>query len=642
MVEQQDLVIETKNEFSKHTYTIIIQHSHTQYYDVKDLHLKKHWTEQRSNVSQYLSILRDNGFVNVSNYGECKKKTKKSIFILEGEKNYFLPDVVVINDFSLFGNINKVLDRVNFSDMANIMLCHDNLCQKDRGNVRLDAGFVAQSCTNKDVIPGMNLPQFSTRTNRINGVNDGDNFTKSIISAGCRIAEISDIVQTGNCQRFQDFARKELFVSNTHHYEECQDDMKPFFRFEGVSIGLCGMLKKGVVYNVTPHEDKMNDPNDSVGNYNHNCCINRTVNVTVMGGFQSSVRVAINIYGKKCCYDTLKRKEKYDKIGEIIHRWRKRRAENFCPTGDIWHFLEFERNFTWKAVQPIGNKDLYYSFFVHSLIKFGEENCFNRTFLLEAVYAMSFTPSPMGWKRGMKWALEMTKKNGVNPIVNFILITVERKGCVSFGKWRRRQVSHGKFITYYQLFQSLKNMEDIISFANTENDSTKVIRRLSSRVELGGMHGVGNLIGQEILNVLTKVGIIHNLHHAKNGEICRGTETCRRLENLDIKTDANRKEMIHYLSFNLGIDRDKIENVTCESLRLEFGSNHNSYDTIFRGQFFFEIEEGLLWATNCCGTKFNVPWPRWTVCITSISNYINWRTGWDDSLNKDYLFLTKK
>ena len=53
------------------------------------------------------------------------------------------------------------------------------------------------------------------------------------------------------------------------------------------------------MHNVTPHEDKMNNPNDSVGNYNHNFCINRTVNVAVMRGFQSSVRVVINIYGKK-------------------------------------------------------------------------------------------------------------------------------------------------------------------------------------------------------------------------------------------------------------------------------------------------------------------------------------------------------
>ena len=101
MVEHQDLVIETKNELSQHIHTIIIRHSHTQYYDVKDLHLKKHWTEQRSNVSQYLSILRRNGFVNVKNYGECKNPKQKSIFILEGKDNYFLDDVIVINNFSI-------------------------------------------------------------------------------------------------------------------------------------------------------------------------------------------------------------------------------------------------------------------------------------------------------------------------------------------------------------------------------------------------------------------------------------------------------------------------------------------------------------------------------------------------------------
>ena len=165
---------------------------------------------------------------------------------------------------------------------------------------------------------------------------------------------------------------------------------------------------------------------------------------------------------------------------------------------------------------------------------------------------------------------------------------------------------------------------------------------MASTVQSGGLHGVGDLIGQEMLNILTKVGIIHNLCHSRNGSICRGTETCRRLEKLGIKSDANRKEMIDYLSLNIGIDKDKVENITCESLRLEFGSNQNCYDLIFRAQYFFEIEGGLLWATNCSGTKFNVPWPRWTMHKKLTSDYVNWRTGWNDQLNQDYLFLTKK
>ena len=159
---------------------------------MKDLHLKKHWAEQHSNVCQYISNLSKSGFEKDSNYGECQKKRKKFIFNLKGTENYFLPDTVVTNDFSHFHFINAVLNIVkNVSEMATIMLCHDNLCQNDRGNVQLDAGFIAQSFTNdnEDVILGMNLPQFSTRTNRINRVNDGENFTKSIIDAGCRIGK---------------------------------------------------------------------------------------------------------------------------------------------------------------------------------------------------------------------------------------------------------------------------------------------------------------------------------------------------------------------------------------------------------------------------------------------------------------------
>ena len=128
------------------------------------------------------------------------------------------------------------------------------------------------------------------------------------IYAGCRIAEILDAIQHKDDRRFQDLARKKMFIENTCHYQECQVDLKPFFRFEGVSIGLCVMLEKGLIYNVTPHVDKMNDPNDSVENYKHNICINKTIDDELMCGLQTSIRVAININGKKCCYDSPRRK----------------------------------------------------------------------------------------------------------------------------------------------------------------------------------------------------------------------------------------------------------------------------------------------------------------------------------------------
>ena len=56
---------------------------------------------------------------------------------------------------------------------------------------------------------------------------------------------------------------------------------------------------------------------------------------------------------------------------------------------------------------------------------------------------------------------------------------------------------------------------------------------------------------------------------------------------------------------------------------------------------YLRLKGGLLWATNCLGNKFNVPWQRWRVCDLDIQNYVNWRIGWDESFNDSYLLLTK-
>ena len=106
---------------------------------------------------------------------------------------------------------------------------------------------------------------------------------------------------------------------------------------------------------------------------------------------------------------------------------------------------------------------------------------------------------------------------------------VEIHGCVSAGGHTRRQVSHPKNVSIKKLMISLRNLLKLIELANTIDDTAAVIKKFSSPADEGGMHMVGELLAHEIINVLTKIGIICNCAHFRNPSVSKGTKTEKRL-----------------------------------------------------------------------------------------------------------------
>ena len=85
---------------------------------------------------------------------------------------------------------------------------------------------------------------------------------------------------------------------------------------------------------------------------------------------------------------------------------------------------------------------VYYSIFIHYLLRLGQKYDGNIYIVLEALLKIPFIPSPSGWKKGIDMADES------DLVQNFILCFIDEKrdnhGAVSSGTHTRRQVCHQK------------------------------------------------------------------------------------------------------------------------------------------------------------------------------------------------------
>ena len=74
----------------------------------------------------------------------------------------------------------------------------------------------------------------------------------------------------------------------------------------------------------------------------------------------------------------------------------------------------------------------------------------------------------------------------------------------------------------------------VIKLANESNATEELIRQRSSNPDDGGVYLAGPLIAQEMVNVLTRIGVITNLHHATNVILSRGSKTFERLKKMRV------------------------------------------------------------------------------------------------------------
>jgi hypothetical protein len=188
---------------------------------------------------------------------------------------------------------------------------------------------------------------------------------------------------------------------------------------------------------------------------------------------------------------------------------------------------------------------------------------------------------------------------------------VERHGTVSSGEGRRRQVSHGRSVLADNIMLSLKNFVALIKLANESDDTEKLVKAMTRTPDKGGMTLVGMLTAQEIINMLTKLGIIHNQHHMNNVLIAKGTKTDKRLSSMGITTVEEKSQLVAYLSRKMRLSESKVEYALCEAMRFKFSQRRNFHDTIARHQYIYTMDDGKLRAYDLEGQEVEVTVPSW-------------------------------
>lgn len=232
---------------------------------------------------------------------------------------------------------------------------------------------------------------------------------------------------------------------------------------------------------------------------------------------------------------------------------------------------------------PSPNKRLYFAPFVFGVLL----NTNTIPLALEIIYSMMLTPSVTGWVHGVEDAV-----NSFDGTTNFFMLFIHcnllRYGTVSGGGHTRRQVSSGYRITNADIYRSLSNLLRIIHLANRTNNTNEILRLMCSSVNEGGVRGVGMLIAQEMLSVLTFTNIITNPVHINNIVISAGTQTARRLQHLGFANSQQQHQLMETLTTETSLPPHIIENVLCEALRARYAPDRTVYDTIDTHGYLFD------------------------------------------------------
>lgn len=188
----------------------------------------------------------------------------------------------------------------------------------------------------------------------------------------------------------------------------------------------------------------------------------------------------------------------------------------------------------------------------------------------------------------------------MNVAERYVRYMMDNFGQVSFGKFFRCQTSHRGGLTKRQLYLSFMNLDSILHWAETTDETKRVVKKMSSSVKRGGVHNIGPFYSQVIINIATKIGLLKNHVHAETVFVSHSTATYKRLKRLGVKTANHAAEVVPYLSRKLGVTSQNAENMLCEYLRRKFGNN-NTKDLFIYGHLLFKLLGGKIYTIDARG-----------------------------------------
>jgi len=628
--ESLSLVVEIQDGDTLHR-AYIISSSRAQFYRTTDLHVRDHFQLcGEEALSEYKRKIKQKGLQEVDpDIIDAQVYIGTPCFsVLSGNRNHFLHDLVVVN----FIDDRELLElalKTKLTELGVHLLetsPQDKSLKKseDRGNFRCDIGFTPKSNRDKSVFKGMNVPYFTTWSDKVPGI-EGDCLTVSMIKAACAMTEFVEAIKTKFLLPWNDFsgeARRNYFtrrVAKSHNIADYKN-----FLSEGVTASVTGPMPDGTLKLLTRHRDRLNG---RFGTHNMYRGLSFTVDLVYAGCHSPvPVRFSLGDYGKECIDQACARVMTCGKLLRWYGEWRDENQDLFMVKPEVLlSSVSKVRKFT--VCRPKADKSVYYSIFIHGIMILGQRTHFDKAILFEAVMAMALTPSPSAWFCGLMHA-ESVRGTG-NLIVSFIDHMVSTHKSVSAGRYRRRQVSTGGEMLWKELWASLRNMMTLVDrAASTDFNSTDhFIASWGSQPDEGGVKWAGDLVSQEQVYVFTALTLIKTVRHVNNTFVGKNNRTAERLRELGLKEHRHRVEFVRVVSQTYGISTTVAENSICEWLRELRGSDGKFFDTIHRGQKLYAMNGyGDLLAYDRHGMVEKVALKDWRFDAVEYDDGVRW---WD-------------
>ena len=597
---------------------LFIEQSRMQAYVAPDLHRHTHGQLNIEEKNDYIDQLDTAGFVQVTAEDINKARPEKYYIVLKKEFDWSIPEIIVFNNFHNHPVLMELVKTLDIGRLANYLLVEKwddtkHWIDPKRNNFQISILRNHLDQTDSTTISGMNIPRHHQKPIKFPGLDGDDNLEDTLVKMQVINTKIMDYITTFLIGEkiFMDPERREWFT-------------KPDMRSRGIDEDAirCDsgvFLFSGLLYTRSPegsptaklywHTDNHNDKRPVLGS-NMNFCYNQMVSMYYDNRSEPvPARAALSQFNKKCIGDAMERIEATMFVANLVKDYIVEHGAGVIDwVGKMEQVTRLcnDNESDFAIVPADTNKDCYYAWFIHILFEmvfpvYGWNICV----IVEFLFAITLTPSPVGFKYGVKYALNAAG-NGNNFIYNFIKNMVFHHDAVAyhFGTKGRYQVSSQGVISHHSIQLSLRNLLCLIRYANeSSSDSTKLYSTMTKSPyannktgyhTVGGVYGCGDLVALSIVKIATLVGAIGNHNHVTNVTIPNNTETAKRLKNVyGIATDAHRRELLNKLVEITGVtDRQILENCICEKLRLDSDEGSQGAEAIGLNYPLYQLDSG--------------------------------------------------
>ena len=650
----------TKKKKGVHYGSFLIPPSERQYYDILRPDIRPHFQILDKQVDAYVDTLRCQDFNEVRYASSWSLKhparPKKFYTVLEAGRDHYLPEVTVVNGFARGSTMRSIANCIPMEEIATRMFVedYDGVGSDVRGNLRHDIGYTAVNQTDPAVVPGMFFPRRLKSCSKKPGIQEGDStLEESLFKYACEVMRMADQAsymnpQVGTAKTFFTEVNRDKKFGQAWCTALGLPWLVPWSRFDASSCFGTGVTIDHRVVKTETHTDRQNSKR-----YKQDHCPTYTqlVWIRTRTGSMIQVRIGINIYKKECCDKVVNRLAVNQNIEKMIRKDMDARPDDdytgklhkrFNPKRKDGVVLE-----EWTHAAD-DDKDGYYSVYVNVLNELGKKFDRNRGMLIEALLTIPLTPAPDGWYHNFQElikTLEQRQGGGRNLLEEYIELSKQMHGTVSWGRYQRCRVSHRGKMTKREMYHSAKNLDYILNLADMYDDTKYLVNKMSNSIKAGGIQGVGPFYAQVLINIATKIGLVKNHCHIGRVTISASTATYKRLKKLGVTTPAHARELVPYLCSKLGMTQHKCENLICELLRRKFGKS-GTKDYFVRGHLLYVVDEGKVWTVDTIGTWREITYEDTTYNEKYVPMVLWWQAsidfgkgghGWDDTV-----FLLKK